>query len=80
MNKAPDLAEREPPVAATESLVTPQNGQPLAPASSPPRQPRRSTPVPPSEAAILVAAHRIAAGRGAACDSAVRSCFAQFFS
>jgi len=35
MNKVPDLPEREPPVAATESLVRPQDEQTLEPSSSP---------------------------------------------
>jgi hypothetical protein len=35
MNKAPDLPQREPSVAATESLVRPQNEQTLEPSSSP---------------------------------------------
>ena len=36
INRAPDLAEREPSVAATESLVRPQTEQTLEPSSSPP--------------------------------------------
>jgi hypothetical protein len=35
MNKAPDLAERQPSVAATESVVKPQNEQTLEPSGSP---------------------------------------------
>ena len=40
MDKAPDLTEREPSVAATESLVRPHNEQMLEPSSSPARRPR----------------------------------------
>ena len=43
MNKAPDLPEREPSVAATESLVRPQNEQTLEPSSSP-RAPMQDSP------------------------------------
>jgi hypothetical protein len=43
MNKAPDLAEREPSVAATESVVRPQNEQTLEPSSSP-RAPMQDSP------------------------------------
>jgi hypothetical protein len=43
MNKAPDLAEREPSVAATESVVRPQNEQTVEPANSP-RAPMQDSP------------------------------------
>ena len=59
MNKAPDLAEREPSVAATESLATPQNEQTLEPASAPGSAVPAFAPAPLSQAAALVASHRI---------------------
>jgi len=59
MNKAPDLAEREPSVAATESLATSQNEQTLEPASAPGSAVPAFTPAPLSQAAALVASHRI---------------------
>ncbi len=43
INRAPDLAEREPSVAATESLVRPQTEQTLEPSSSP-RAPMQDSP------------------------------------
>jgi hypothetical protein len=43
MNKAPDLAEREPSAAATESVVRPQNEQTVEPANSP-RAPMQDSP------------------------------------
>src|SRR5277367_5272773 len=43
INKAPDLAEREPSAAATESLVRPQTEQTLEPSSSP-RAPMQDSP------------------------------------
>jgi hypothetical protein len=48
MNKAPDLPEREPSVAATEGLVRPQNEQTLKPSSdsrSPMEDSRQSAPL-----------------------------------
>ena len=42
MNKAPDLPEREPSVAATESLVRPQNEPTLSPQAPPAGRPRHS--------------------------------------
>ena len=59
MNKAPDLAEREPSVAATERLATPQNEQTLEPASAPGSAVPAFKPAPLSQAAALVASHRI---------------------
>ena len=59
MNKAPDLPEREPSVAATESLVRPQNEQTLEPSSSPSSAAPAFTPPPPNQAATLVTSHRI---------------------
>jgi hypothetical protein len=54
MNKAPDLAEHEPSVAATESVVRPQNGQTVEPANSP-RAPMQDSPqAAPSQAGDLV--------------------------
>jgi hypothetical protein len=53
MNKAPDLAEREPSVAATESVVRPQNEQTLEPSGSP-RAPMQDSPqAAPSQAGDL---------------------------
>jgi hypothetical protein len=53
MNKAPDLAEREPSVAATESVVRPQNEQAVEPANSP-RAPMQDSPqAAPSQAGSL---------------------------
>ena len=43
INRAPDLAEREPSIAATESLVRPQTEQTLEPSSSP-RAPMQDSP------------------------------------
>ena len=59
MNKAPDLAEREPSVAATERLATPQNEQTLEPASAPGSAVPAFAPAPLNQAATLVASHRI---------------------
>ena len=59
LNKAPDLAEREPSVAATESLVRPQNEQTLEPASSPGSAAPAFAPEPPNQAPTLVTSHRI---------------------
>jgi hypothetical protein len=54
INKAPDLAEREPSVAATESAVRPQNEQTLEPSGSP-RAPMQESPqAAPSQAGNLV--------------------------
>jgi hypothetical protein len=54
MNKAPDLAERDPSVAATESPVRPQNEQTVEPANSP-RAPMQDSPqAAPSQAGNLV--------------------------
>jgi hypothetical protein len=54
MNKAPDLAEHEPSVAATERVVRPQNEQSVEPANSP-RAPMQDSPqAAPSQAGDLV--------------------------
>ena len=53
INRAPDLAEREPSVAATESLARPQTEQTLEPSSSP-RAPMQDSP----QAAPLQASDR----------------------
>jgi hypothetical protein len=54
VNKASDLAEREPSVAATESVVRPQNEQTLEPSGSP-RAPMQDSPqAAPSQAGNLV--------------------------
>jgi hypothetical protein len=57
--KAPDLSEREPSVAATESVATPQDEQPLGPASSPGSAAPASAPALPDQAPALVASHKI---------------------
>jgi hypothetical protein len=59
LNQAPDLAEREPSVAATESLVGPQNEQTAEPSSFPRSAAPAVMPAPPSQAATLVTSHRI---------------------
>jgi hypothetical protein len=59
LNKAPDLAERQPSVAATEGLARPQNEQTLEPSSAPEAAAPAFTPGPLNQAAALVAAHRI---------------------
>jgi hypothetical protein len=59
MNKAPDLAEREPPVAATESQVRPQNEATLEPSAPSRSAAPEFTPPPPNQPATLVASHRI---------------------
>ena len=59
LNKAPDLAERQPSVAATEGLARPQNEQTLEPSSAPEAAAPPFTPGPLNQAAALVAAHRI---------------------
>jgi hypothetical protein len=52
-NKAPDLAEHEPSVAATERVVRPQNGQTVEPANAP-RAPMQDSPqTAPSQAGEL---------------------------
>jgi hypothetical protein len=54
MNKAPDLAEREPSVAATASVVKPQNEQTVEPANAP-RAPMQDSPqAAPSQAGDLL--------------------------
>ncbi len=58
-NKAPDLAEREPPVAATESLATPQSEQTPEPSSAPRLAAPAFAPGPLNEAPTLVTSHRI---------------------
>jgi hypothetical protein len=52
INKAPDLAEREPSVAATESLARPQTEQTLEPSSSP-RAPMQDSQAMPLQAGNL---------------------------
>ncbi len=78
MNRAPDLAEREPPVAATESPARPQNKPTLEPSSSPELGGSgiHGGPAEPSPRAGGLAQDR--AGRGANCDSALPSRFARF--
>jgi hypothetical protein len=53
INRAPDLAEREPSVAATESLVRPQTEQTLEPSSSPPAPMQDSPQAAPLQAGAL---------------------------
>jgi hypothetical protein len=59
MNKAPDLPEREPPVATTESQVRPQNETTLEPSAPSRSAAPEFTPPPPNQPATLVASHRI---------------------
>jgi hypothetical protein len=53
MSKAPDLAEREPSVAATESAVKPQTEQTLEPSGSPATPMQESPQAAPSQAGNL---------------------------
>jgi hypothetical protein len=59
LNKAPDLPERDPSVAASDGLAKPQNEQTLEPSSSPGSAIPAFTPAPLNQAATLVASHRI---------------------
>jgi hypothetical protein len=54
MSKAPDLAKREPSVAATDSVVRPQTEQTVEPANSPPAPMQESPQAAPSQAGDLV--------------------------
>jgi hypothetical protein len=59
LNKAPDLLDHEPSVAATESLARPENQQAPEPSSESRAAAPAPTPAPLNQAAALVTSHRI---------------------
>ena len=78
LNKAPNLAERQPSVAATEGLARPKTQQTLEPSSAPEAAAPPFTPGPLNQATALVAAHRIGPDGCANPGSAICSRSARF--